>query len=175
MKTHILMIVGMACFGLPILTAATPNFSGSWMKDNSKSDPVPNPLLLREAPQGRGGGGGRGGPGRGGGPMPMVVTQDANSMQVIDPQGGMRKYALDGKPRPATMETGVQKAVVTASLQGDTLVISSTGPYGGMPGNVTAHIKEVWSLSADGETLTIATTRTIPAIEKIYKEVYTKK
>jgi hypothetical protein len=73
------------------------------------------------------------------------------------------------------METGIQKAAVTASWQGDSLVISSTGPYGGMPGNVTAHIKEVWSLSADGETLTIATTRTIPAIEKIFKEVYNKK
>ena len=107
--------------------------------------------------------------------MPMVVTQEANSLQIIDPQGGMRKYTLDGKPHNVVMETGVQKASVTATWQGDTLVISSTEPYGGMPGNVTAHIKEVWSLSADGETLTIATTRTIPAIEKIYKEVYTKK
>lgn len=176
MTRYILIVVGMAYFGLPILAAA-PNFSGSWVKDNSKSDPVPNPLMLRETPQARGGGGGgRGGQGgRGGGPMPMVVSQESNSLQVTEPQGGMRKYMLDGKPHSTAMETGVQKAAVTASWQGDMLVVSSTEPYGGMPGNVTAHIKEVWSLSPDGNTLTIATTRTIPAVEKTYKEVYTKK
>jgi WD40-like Beta Propeller Repeat len=174
MKRQIVMALGLAYFGLPVLAIAAPNFSGSWMKDNSKSDPVPNPLMLREAPQGRGGGGGRGGPGRGGGPMPMVVTQDANSLQVTEPQGGMHKYMLDGKSHAAVMETGVQKAAVTAAWEGDTLVISSTEPYGGMPGNVTAHIKEMWSLSPDGKTLTISTTRSMPAIEKSFKEVYSR-
>jgi hypothetical protein len=185
MKRHILMFLGVAYFGLPFLAAAAPNFSGSWLKDNSKSDPVPNPLMLREDAQGGGGGGrgqgrgggggGRGPGGRGGGPMPMVVTQDANSLQVTEPQGALRKYTVDGKPHIATMDTGVQKAHVTASWQGDTLVISSEEPYGGMPGNVTLHAQEVWSLSPDGNTLTIATTRTIPAVEKSYKEVYNKK
>jgi hypothetical protein len=171
------MVLGIAYLGLPILAIAAPNFSGSWIKDNSKSDPVPSPLMLRDAPPGRGGGGGggRGGPGgRGGGPMPMVVAQDANSLQITDPQGAVRKYTLDGKAHTTTMDTGVQKAAVTASWQGDTLTISSVEPYGGMPGNVTLHAKEVWSLSPDGKTLTIATTRTIPAVEKAYKEVYNR-
>lgn len=176
MQKHILIALSLAYLGLPVIAIAAPNFSGSWVKD-SKSDPVPNPLLLRDAPQGRGGGGGgrAGGPGRGNGHQPMVVVQDANSLQVTDPQGGMRKYTLDGKPHDTTMETGVQKAAVTASWQGDTLVIGATEPYGGMPGNVTAHVKEVWSLSPDGSTLTITTTRSLPAMEKTYKEVYTKK
>jgi len=107
--------------------------------------------------------------------MPMIVQQDANSLQVVDPQGTVRKYMLDGKPHTTTMDTGVEKATVIASWQGDTLVIGTTQPYGGMPGNVTAHIKEVWSLSPDGKILTITTTRTIPAVEKIYKEVYNLK
>jgi hypothetical protein len=177
MKKHILTALGLAYLGLPVLAIAAPNFSGSWVKDNSKSDPVPSALMLMNAPQGRGGGGpgGRGGPGRGGGPMPMVVAQDATSLQVTDPQGGMRRYTLDGKPHNTTMDTGVQKAAVTASWQGDMLVIEATEPYGGMPGNVTAHIKDVWGLSPDGSILTITTTRSMPATEKTYKEVYSKK
>jgi hypothetical protein len=177
MKNNILMALGLAYLGSPVLALAAPNFTGSWVKDNSKSDPVPSALMLSQPPQGRGGGGpgGRGGPGRGGGPMPMVVAQDGDSLQVTDPQGGTHKYTLDGKPHNATMDTGVQKAAVTASWQGDTLVIGATEPYGGMPGNVTAHVKEVWALSPDGSILTVTTTRSIPAIEKTYKEVYTKK
>jgi hypothetical protein len=184
MKKPILIVLAVAYFGLPFLATAAPNFTGSWFRDAASSDPVPNPLMLREDAQGgggggrgqgRGAGGGRGPGGRGGGPMPMVVAQDASSLQVTDPQGAVRKYTLDGKTHIVTMDTGVQKAHVTASWQGDALIISSEEPYGGMPGNVTLHAKEVWSISPDGKTLTIATTRTIPAIEKSYKEVYNKK
>jgi hypothetical protein len=84
-------------------------------------------------------------------PAPMTVQQDANSLQVTEPQGGIRKYALDGEPHNSVMETGVAKAVVTASLQGDTIVIGATEPYGGMPGNVELKVTEVWSLSPDGK------------------------
>ena len=189
MKPQLLVVLGLAYLAAPVAApAATPNFSGSWMKDNANSDPVPSPLMLRDPTQAGGGGGGRGqagggrgqgggrnqGPGRGGGPMPMVVEQDSSSLQVTDPQGAVRKFTLDGKPHVSTMDTGVQKATITASWQGETLVIASVGPYGGMPGNVTLNAKEVWSLSSDGKTLIIATTRTIPAVEKSYKEVYTK-
>ena len=104
----------------------------------------------------------------------MIVQQDTNSLQVTDPQGTIRKYTLDGKPYTSGTETGIEKAAVTANLRGDALVIGTTRPYGGMPGNVTLQVKEVWSLSPDGKTLTIATTRTIPAMERIYKEVYNR-
>jgi hypothetical protein len=43
-----------------------------------------------------------------------------------------------------------------------------------MPGNVTLKVKEAWSLSPDGKTLTITTTRDIPARHQEYKEVYTR-
>jgi hypothetical protein len=43
-----------------------------------------------------------------------------------------------------------------------------------MPGNVGLKIKEVWTLSPDGKTLTILTTRDIPARHQEYKQVYIK-
>ena len=105
----------------------------------------------------------------------MNVQQDASSLQVAGPQGATRKYTLDGKPYTSATETGVEKATVTANLQGDTLVIATTRPYGGMPGNVTLQVKEVWALSPDGKILTITTTHTSPAAEKNYKQVFNRK
>jgi len=105
----------------------------------------------------------------------MNVQQDANSVQVTGPQGATRKYTLDGKPYTGATETGIEKAAVTANLQGDSLVIGTTRPYGGMPGNVTLHVKEVWSLSPDGKILTIATTHATPALEKNFKQVFNRK
>ena len=89
----------------------------------------------------------------------MTVQQEGTTLVVTSPQGAVSKYTVDGKPYTRPTETGIEKAVVTASWQGDTLVIGTTQPYGGMPGNVTLQIKEVWSLSPDGKVLTITTTR----------------
>ena len=181
MKRHVLLVLGMAFLGLTVLAMAAPNFSGSWVRDNAKSDPAPNTAywLTRDTGGGGGrGGGGGGGRGAGGGRGPqvdMTIQQDANSLQVTDPQGAIRKYTLDGKPFTKTMDTGIQKATVTANLQGDTLVIGTTQPYGGMPGNATLEVKEVWSLSPDGKILTISTTRTVPAVQKTFKQVYNRK
>ena len=171
------MALGMALFGLPLLAMAAPNFSGSWVQDSAKSERVPEPLWLTRAPAGgRGGGGRAGGPGgRGNAEVLMTVQQDANSLQVTNLQGAIRKYPLDGKPYTSATETGVEKAAVTADLQGDTLVIATTRPYGGMPGNVTLQVKEVWALSPDGKVLTVTTTHTTPAVEKTFKQIYNRK
>ena len=69
----------------------------------------------------------------------------------------------------------MEKAAVTAILQGDTLVIGTTRPYGGMPGNVTLQVKEVWSLSPDGKALTVTTTHTSPAAEKTFRQIFNRK
>jgi hypothetical protein len=171
------MVLGIALSGLPFVAMAAPNFSGSWVQDNAKSERVPEPLWLTRAPAGgRGGGGRAGGPGgRGNADVLMSVQQDANSLQVTDPQGAIRKYTLDGKPYTSATETGIEKAAVTANLQGDTLVVGTTRPYGGMPGNVTLKVKEVWSLSPDGKILTVTTTHTTPAVEKNFKQVFNRK
>ena len=106
----------------------------------------------------------------------LTIHQDAKTLHVVDPQSTIHEYTLegDGIPHTKPMNTGIQNAAVTARLQDDSLVIETTEPFGGMPGNVAAKIKEVWSLSPDGKTLTIATTRDIPARHQEYKEVYTR-
>lgn len=173
MKRLVLIVLGMSSLGLPAVAMAASNFSGSWVRDNAKSNPVPNPLywLTRSTDAG-----GRGGRGRGGAAQPvMTVQQDANTLQVTDPQGAVSKYTLDGKPHSRPTETGIQKATVTANLQGETLVIGTSQPYGGMPGNATLEAKEVWSLSPDGKILTITTTHNVPAAQKTFRQVYNRK
>jgi hypothetical protein len=170
----LLLILGMVI--LPAVAAATaPNFSGTWARDSANSDPVPDlaywmtrvpPAAPRPAS----------GPQR---PVPAVlltVHQDAMTLNVIDPSSAIHEYTLngDGSSHVTAMDTGIQKAQVTAQLQADNLVIETVEPYGGMPGNVTLKVKEVWSLSADGKTLTITTTRDAPARHQSYKEIYTR-
>ena len=176
MKKHIAWLCGIAFLGLPAASFAAANFSGSWVRDASKSDPVPMTMYWLTRPNEAGIGGGRGGPGGGRGPqVPTVIQQDANSLEMTSPQGEVRKIVTDGKPHTERTATGVQKATITASMQGDTLTVGTTQPWGGMPGNISLDIKEVWSLSPDGKTLTITTTRTDAAVVKTYKEVYNKK
>jgi hypothetical protein len=179
-RKNILIGLGIALFGLPLVAMAAPNFSGSWVRDNAKSENVPEPMwLTRSTTAGRGGGGGgrAGGPGaRGPGPeVIMTVQQDAGSMTVTSPQGVVTKYSLDGKAMMNATETDMAKASVSASMQGDTFVITTTRPYGGMPGNVTLQQKEVWSLSPDGKALSITVTQSSPAIDKTFHQMYTKK
>jgi len=177
MKKPIVIMVVMALFGLPMLAIAAQNFSGSWVRDASKSDQVPNEQywLTREPNSGGAGGGGRGGNRGGAAEVVITVQQDANSLTVTSPQGSVQKYTLDGKPLSKAMDTGVAKAVITASIQGDTVVISTTQPWGGMPGNANLEIKEVWSLSPDGNVLTVTTNRKTPALQSSYKTIYNKK
>ena len=92
--------------------------------------------------------------------------------QILDSQG---HCPWDGKPFSKPTDTGVAKAVVSASTQGDTVVIMTTQPWGGMPGNASLEIKEVWSLSADGKVLTVTTNRNTPALQNSFKTVYNKK
>ncbi|MEO6804100.1 MAG: hypothetical protein ABI197_12740 [Granulicella sp.] len=172
MKKQLLML-GMLL--LPTLAmAVTPDFSGTWAKDSASSDPVPNQMywMTRVAPVApRRGGGQRAAP-----VILLTVRQDAKTLHVVDSQSAIHEYTIDGddSPHSKPMDTGIQKSVVTAKLQADNLVIETTEPFGGMPGNVTLKIKEVWALAPDGKTLTITTTRDIPARHQEYKQVYTR-
>jgi hypothetical protein len=192
MKKQLLMLG--IIFTATVAMAATPDFSGTWARDNANSDPVPNQMywMTRVAPAAprpaagtvlgaapgaapaaaRAAGGGQRAPQL----TLLTIHQDAGTLHVIDPQSTIHEYTLvgDGSPHTKPMDTGIQNAVVTAKLQADSLVIETTEPFGGMPGNVAAKIKEVWSLSPDGKTLTITTTRDIPARHQEYKEVYTR-
>lgn len=154
---------------LPAVAMAAPDFNGNWTLNRTGSDPVPNQMywLTRNGPT-------TGGGGRGNAEVIITVHQDAKGMKVADSQTAMRDYTLDGKPHSRATDTGVEKAVVTANLAGDNLVIETEQPFGGMPGNATLKIKEVWSLSPDGKTLTITTTRDLPARQQTYKQVFTR-
>ena len=177
MKKHFLTMVVAALLALPVVAIAAQNFSGSWARDNAKSDPAPNAQywLTREPNSGGAGGGGRGNAGGAAPAFVITVQQDAKSLTVTSPTGAVQKYTLDGKPFSKPMDTGMAKAVITATTQGETVVISTTQPWGGMPGNASLEIKEVWSLSPDGKVLTVTTHRNTPAVQNSYKTVYNKK
>ena len=104
-----------------------------------------------------------------------TVQQDANTLTVTSPSGAVQKYTLDGKPFSKPTDTGVAKAMISATAQGNTLLITPTQPWGGMPGNASLEIKEVWSLSPDGKVLTVTTHRNTPALQNSFKTVYNKK
>lgn len=161
MKKALLMLGLML---LPTVALAAPNFSGTWLRNSANSDPAPYPLYWITRP----------GPGFAGRNNKTYITvqQDADTLQVSDSQHPVRKYTLDGKPHSRVTDNMMEKAVVTAAVQGNDLVIDTTKPYGSMPGNVTLKEKEVWSTSPDGKTLTITITRDTPARQKTIKEVY---
>jgi hypothetical protein len=165
MKKQLLML-GMIF--LPAMAmAAAPDFNGSWVRNTAGSDPAPNQMYwMTRGGNAMGGGGGR---------APEVILnihEDGKSLNVAESNQIVRKYTLDGAPHTRATDTGIQKAVDTAGLQGDNLVIETSEPYGGMPGNATLKIKQVWSLSPDGKTLTVVTTRDVPARQQTYKQVY---
>jgi hypothetical protein len=164
MKTYV-MALGLAL--LPALAMAAPDFNGTWVRDPASSDRISYPVywLTRSQPGGF----------NGGGQQVMQVKQSAGALQVADAVHPTRSYALDGRPHSVTMDSLVQKASVTASVQGDDLVVAATEPYGGMPGNVSANVKETWSLSPDGKVLTITTVRETPAGRQSSKEVYNRR
>lgn len=168
MKKHLLML-GMIL--VPALAmAAQPDFNGAWVRNAAGSDPVPNQMYwLTRSGNTMGGGGGRGNQ-----QVTLNIHQQGNTLQVSQSNMIQRDYTLDGKPHTRPTDTRIQKATDTATLQGDSLVIDTAEPYGGMPGNATLNIKEVWSLSPDGKTLTITTARDVPARQEKYKEVYTR-
>ena len=66
-------------------------------------------------------------------------------------------------------------ASVVATMQGDTLTVSTTQPFGGMPGNATLRITETWSLSPDGKVFTVRTERDLPALRQTFNEVYNRR
>ena len=166
MNTRILMMLAVL---LPALAFAEPDFSGTWVRDSAKSDVVPNTMYwLTRGVEAAGG--------RGRNTQSVIeVQQSAGLMQVADPARPPRTLTLDGKPHAVPTDTGIQMATVVAAVQGDTLTVSTTQPFGGMPGNATLKITETWSLSPDGKVLTVRTERDLPALRQSFSEVYNRR
>ena len=155
--------------GAPAATVSAQgtDFSGTWNLDRDSS----------ELPQGRGGG--RGGGGRGGRGRLMaetlVITQTAASVTVehqSDGQSRSIEYALDGSE--TTVQQGNGTLTVSASWDGATLVTEGTQSIETGRGNFTLDLTERRTLSSDGRTLTIETTRGTPRGSQTFRLVYQK-
>jgi hypothetical protein len=165
MKKQILMMLGLAI--MPVIAMAAPDFSGSWVRDEARSEEGPHSTYWLT----------RGVDTRGDGASELMVEQDAKSLKVtkdVRMANNHVSYMLDGKPHTMTMETGLQTETTTATMQEDTLVVVTTKPYGGMPGNVSTEIRETWKLSADGKQLYITTTQNLPARTLTYTQAFNR-
>ncbi len=143
--------------------AQTPDFSGTWKLDTDRS----------EITAGRGGRRG----GRGGGtPNAMVITQTATELTIEQSAGNQSRtltYTLEGESSIPAGRGG--NMTITSHWDGATLVSEGNQElsFGGR-GGITIEVREVRSLSADGQTLTVEVTRTTPRGANTNTLVYTK-
>lgn len=161
-----IMMLAMAAAMLPAFAMAA-DVSGVWVRD-AKSDAQPDTMYWLTRGVTAGGGGGNQ-------EFVLTVKQDPANLVVTNPNRKLRSIALDGKPRVVPTDTGIQKATVTAVNQPDALVITTSAPFGGMPGNSTLDTKETWVLSADGKVLTVTTVRQLPARTQTDKQIYNRR
>ncbi len=131
-RKSILMSIAALAFATSL--AAKPNFSGTWTLNVSKSDfgMLPGPtsrtdVIDHSDPV-----------------LKDTVTQETQQ----GPQNTTLNYTTDGKE--VTNEQGPMTVKSTLSWDGDNLVVNSSTSIQGS--DVT--IKQVWTLSADGKTLT---------------------
>lgn len=148
-----------------------PNFSGTWKLDPSQSQM----------------GGGMGGRAGGGGARPaggmaaqeVTITQEGNILRLTMMVMGEPRtltYGIGGGPstNAATMGRMGGESVTTTTWDGNTLVTAGTTNVTTPQGAMSIQMREVRTLSADGKTMTVETTRTTPRGENTTKLVYTK-
>ena len=174
--TRVLALAAIAVLlGAPAATVSAQgtDFSGTWNLDRDSS----------ELPQGRGGGGRGGGGRRGGGrggrgglmAETLVISQNAASITVEQQSGDQSRtieYALDGSE--TTVEVGNGTLTVSASWDGAVLVTEGTQSIETGRGNFSFDITERRTLSSDGQTLTLETTRVTPRGDQAFRLVYRK-
>jgi hypothetical protein len=161
-----LIMMALVAAALPTLAMAA-DFSGTYVRDAKASTPASYPVywITRDAPT----------PGGFNNQTVIVVKQSPTSLQITDPARAIRNLSLDGKPHEGNHETGLVKQTVTAAVQGDAIVVTTVAPYSGLPGSVVTPVKDTWSLSPDGKTLTVTSVASTPAAPAVTsKQVYTK-
>ena len=146
----------------PSLAQGKADFSGSWKMNVEKSDPM-------------GGGGGGGG---GGGMMRdavTTITQTATELTIVTKVGENTRtatYKLDGSESVNAGMRGETKS--KAKWDGASLVIENVSNVTGPNGDMQVTSKDVRSLSADGKTMTVVSTRQGQNGETTRKTVYDK-
>lgn len=137
-------------FGISV--QAAPNPSGEWKLNPAKSNygafPAPQSMLRK-----------------------VTYAEPKLSMHTVQKgaQGEVTSdlaYTTDGKPSVNKMQSG--ESTGTAQWIGDKLMIESERVVQG----ATLKQKEIWSLSADGKTLTVDAHVTLPNGEFDVKQVF---
>jgi hypothetical protein len=107
---------------------------------------------------------------------PTTITQSATELVISMSMGEQSRkltYALDGKESTNPgMRGGETKS--KAHWDGNSLVIESSTTFNGPNGEMTVTSKEVRTLSDDGKTMTVTTTRTTSNGEQTRKTVFDK-
>ena len=125
-----------------MLTAQAPNFAGTWKLDAERSKVTPAAALSGLIPNGA--------------PAVLHVTQPANGTLVVESQineGQSRIY----KPKAKTSTPVGQGGSITMLSTWTGRTIVSEGTVQAATG-ATTNVKESYTLSADGQTLTIDVT-----------------
>jgi hypothetical protein len=184
MKRVFLLTAIFALFAMAVSAqSTTPNFGGTWNLDVAKSKLGERNMIETQtmtvtqtdkeikietkttrkappegAPTGGGRPGGMGGGMMGGGDMPTTYTLDGKETktEVQGPMGAM----------PVTLK---------AKFEAGKLNLSRSSTFSGPMGEMTTTTKEMWELSADGNTLTVNIERNSPRGSETTTKVFVKK
>lgn len=140
--------------GMQVALAATPNLNGDWKLNVGKSNygSFPAPLgATRKIAQG-------------GAKLSMTTVQKSAKGDITT----QLNYTTDGKESVNQSQTGESKG--TAQWIGDKLMIDSSREVAG----TVLKQREIWTLSADGKTLTIDAHVSLPNGEFDVKQVFEK-
>jgi hypothetical protein len=179
MRKVLPMLLFILAVGL-LLAQDTPNFSGTWVLDKEKSDPMGGMM-------GMGGRQGGGAPGSGTPVQPDVtleIKHEGVNLAITRKvnRGGQEmaqdlKYTTDGaENRNPGMGMGSAETVSKSHWEGKKLVTESSMTRSTPDGDMTMKNKEVRFLSDDGKVLTIEiTTSGTPRGDFTRKQVFNKK
>lgn len=165
MFRHFIIATGLL---LAPVSAFAQDLTGTWVRDGARSETVPDSMYWTV--RGVVTGGTRGPTSN----HTITIAQDATTMQITDPARPLRVYTLDGQARTVPADTGVTDATITASRQGDAVVVQRSQTYSGLPGSATLATIEYWTLAADGNSFVLTTIRETPARRITYNEIYAR-
>lgn len=175
MKIKSLMSCALGILTLVAAAAApaAPNLAGTWVLDRDQSE-----FPQRDSADGKGRHGGQR-EGRGHGEAKLTVAQDGNTLKVTRAMARNGKertftetYTIDGTEHTSKAHGGT---VVTRALyDGDRLLVNTSQTMTTKEGERHLSRASVWTVSPDGQTLTIQTTMQGPRGERQMKTVYQK-
>jgi dipeptidyl aminopeptidase/acylaminoacyl peptidase len=149
---------------------AAPNLTGTWVLDRSQSE-LANPDAEGGKSR-RHGAAGRG-------DAKLTVAQDGHTLtvtRIMARDGKERKftetYTLDGTEHATKSRRG--DVVTKALYEGDRLVVNTSYTMTTKDGERQMSRSSVWTVSPDGQTLTIETTMQTSRGERQMKTVYQK-